>query len=159
MSRALLVMMWFFLAVSVGCEEPVDSCEVATQFAPSLAVGVGLDSFTALEHGDKVQIAYGLQGGQHIWMAVQTAGVAPGALHRTDVAAPEIRYELLGDGQVLGQGINEMPLQGDVSFAESAGDTLLLDWFDAAEYEELIVRVTLEDACGTTLVEQRTIRL
>lgn len=78
MSRCLLLSLLALLFA--GCDDPCSSEEDR-----SVEVGTGEESFTPVEDGDVLPLAFGGQGGQHLWGAVRVNGVA---LHAPTSADP-----------------------------------------------------------------------
>jgi hypothetical protein len=52
-----------------------DACRGAAPDAPSLALGLGLESYAPLVPGATVSVEPGPQGGHHVWLALRTRGL------------------------------------------------------------------------------------
>jgi len=152
------------VGMAVGCD-PTPDCESAAMFEPSVRIGVGEKAFEPLVDGDPVGLTWGNQGGSHIWIALETEGLNPGKKRAfgEDELGPDITFELLLDGLVVGSGFRfGLPLQGDAERAETVGNTLYFygtdEYWDqgisAFEGRDLRIAVLVEDTCGTVVSEE-----
>ncbi|MBX2800652.1 MAG: hypothetical protein KTR31_23430 [Myxococcales bacterium] len=138
-------MIWLSL---LGCPQELN-CDALGP--PSLELGQGAVQFAALSPGDPMEPEWGPQGGRHVWGALRTEGVFPGAFNLlAEDEVPTILAELLSDDGQLTFDTYEGPLMGGPVY-ELAGLQLVLP-FDMPTDVAYAVRV--EDACGSVLEEQ-----
>ncbi|MEQ1569849.1 MAG: hypothetical protein ABMA64_29710 [Myxococcota bacterium] len=150
-----------------GCDELTDCEQAARVDEPELVVGWGEDTFErALEEGESVQVVSGSQGGQHVWLAVSTRGLAPGnrgPLLFSDKEVPTFLAEAIGadDGVVYAsQGWNYFAMDGEPDQATLALGSFVVSDLDRAAYDqELVLRVTGSDVCGNEVVGEVAITL
>jgi hypothetical protein len=152
-----------FAAILPACNPT--TCERAAEVDPMLALGTGEDDFAPLEDGDEAPLSHGAQGGRHVWIALQGAGVNPGlrTLLGDDTDAPIIDLTFTGveDGLVRGayQG-NWTALQGDADTSVVTGLQLVIDWMEETEEaQDFVIAARLEDVCGTIVETERVVRL
>lgn len=94
--------------LSSGCEP---SCEKLAEQTPSVEIGTGENQFSPIEDGDQVTLAWGNQGGQHIWSALRVYGVHRGAPFGTDenskASRPNVQFSLTSDAGMLSSYDNQ----------------------------------------------------
>lgn len=158
------------LLLLTGC--PQDPCEAAAAVDPALAIGMGEKDFTPLDDGDTVTLNYGSQGGRHIWVALQAAGVNPGqkGIIGGDTDAPVITLSLVGevDGTTWGTyGSDWMAMDGDAEEAEVTGLQLVVygggttysDTTGDPVVQDFVLSAHVEDVCGNVLDAERLVKL
>ena len=147
------------LTLALSACDVEDDCSRAAAFPAEMTVGVGEDSFSALQDGDNLDLAHGNQGGTHVWMGVQTTGIPTGETRLFGEATPGplVNLYLSHEGVELGHGSNySRPLEGDEEQAEYTGIQLELYWLDESEpstvdWRAVTLTAELEDQCGTAL--------
>ncbi|MCO4748407.1 MAG: hypothetical protein KC912_26700 [Proteobacteria bacterium] len=152
MPRPLLIL----LVALTACEDPLESqCALAETVDARVLVGTGEDAFTAID--GPLDRQFGAQGGSHVWIALQTEGLAPGKGNA--VAPPALEGGLhQGDVELGWMSAIWKPMRGTSESAEVAGLELRLDdtaWWDDTYAAEvgfdrdgpLTVSVNLVDAC------------
>ena len=159
----------FALALSLGlataCEDAGQSCELAQQYETVLEIGSGERDLELIDDLDRVPVSTGPQGGAHIWIGIQTSGIAPGrrgALGRPAESGPDVSFDLLDNsGARIGDGgVSETPLDGDENLADLVGAELYIDaWNDGDSDELYTLRASLLDRCGTELITERHVYL
>lgn len=172
--RRLLVLSALALSLS-GCSDPC-----ADDVAPWIEVGDGTHGFTSIEDGAVLAVERGSQGGQHVWAAVLAGGLHPGSpditegLRNDDL--PWIEFQLeSAEGVHSNENLLRRPLDpiGDHHGLETRQvpfrhwPVLPDDWAeqDIGEREahletvDFTLRVIIDDACGDTLTDERTVRL
>ncbi len=177
MTRPLVrpVVLALLLAL-VGCSS--DPC--ADGVVPWIEIGEGWTGFADLADGATLQVERGSQGGQHVWLSLRGDGMHPGSRDLSEGLAkddlPWISFEIESDeGIHSNENLLRQPLdEGDegwefverrISFRHWV--VLPDDWADIprsereAEMEamEFVVRARVEDACGDTLEDERTVFL
>lgn len=147
-----------------GCDELTDCEQAALVEAPALEIGLGEEAFVApLADGDEVSVSYGSQGGQHLWLAIHTAGFAPGVHHglfRADESVPAFFATLLdADGsEVARQSWQFAAMEGTPEDAEIAlGEFVLTGVVGGRGPYRL--GVTAQDACGNELASEVEIEI
>jgi hypothetical protein len=89
-------------ALSSGCEP---SCEKLAEQTPGIEIGTGESEFSPVEDDDQLTLAWGMQGGQHIWSALRVYGVhrgAPFGIDENSIASrPDVHFSLASDLGVL----------------------------------------------------------
>lgn len=162
-------MRWMALGAvaAIGCE-PATVCEQAADVdAPALVVGWGEDGFErAIADGEELSPVYGAQGGQHLWLAVETRGFAPGdgrTLLLPDARVPVFDAALIGvdDGETWAQqSWSYRAMDGDAERAELAlGEFVVSGVSSEARAQPLLLQVTGADHCGDVLVGEVEIAL
>jgi len=165
------------LLLLAGCPA-ADPC--ADDVDPWIEIGEGWDGFAGLADGTTLQVERGSQGGQHVWLSLRGDGMHPGSRDISEGLAkddlPWIEFELeSADGVHSNENLLRQPLEewedawGFVERRVSFRHWVVLpdDWADIprsereAEMEgmEFVVRARVEDACGDTLVDERTVFL
>ncbi len=156
-----------FLAIALtGCNAQ-DDCAQAAEFPATMKLGVGEKAFKAIKEGDNLELDYGNQGGSHVWIALETRGVAPGAnlVVGDDMRGPNIDVYLSYDGMELGYGTSRgQVLKGNGEQAELTGLQLGLGWIEEAEnsaidWGALTLDAELEDQCGVTVTSSALVSL
>jgi hypothetical protein len=156
-----IAFLWVGLA---GCED-LTPCEAAKLVeSPELVIGLGEEQFEReVQDGDSLSLDYGEQGGQHLWLAVRTHGLAPGekgGLFQDDKDVPVFVAELLGadDGEVYAsQSWGYDAMEGDTGEADLALGTFVVSGLPGDQ--DLLLRVTGTDACGNVLVGERLVSI
>lgn len=145
----------FFLT---ACDPLERQCGAAAALEPAMTIGTGSETFEPIE--GPVQLAFGIQGGNHMWLSLELIGIAPGVNRAT---FPTMDARLWQNGIEVGSAVGLFdPLKGDTSYATAAGMELRTYeqyWWDeelAAEVgfdpaAAFQVTVSLEDVCGTTV--------
>lgn len=145
------------LTLLAGCEDPYEAqCALAETVSPSVTIGAGEDAFETID--GPLSSVFGSQGGSHVWVALQTEGLAPGT--RREVAIPDLLGGLYqGDNEVGAISGLYQPLRGDAAEGWVAGLELRLFeeyWYDEQLASEvgfdvegpLTIEIELTDACG-----------
>lgn len=130
-------------------ETAPDVCKPANAGPPVVQVGTGQSAYLPLTTGQTVQMEQGPQGGHHIWVAVRQENLKQSGstttltsvVPTTGLAGPKTRF-----------AFNFTP--GEGGFCNLYGLRYQLD-VDGTDYREFLgqpldVRVTLQDASGTT---------
>jgi len=161
-----------------GCEET--GCEAVDPADAWVEVGDGEDAFAAIHEGQSFEVERGSQGGMHVWVSMQTGGIAPGSedlwegLREGDL--PFVEFELEGpEGILSNENGRPMVLErvgGDYQlihelvqfrhFAELPDDWELLDYElveDELEQIDHVLRIRVSDSCGNVVEDERSIRL
>lgn len=148
----------------MGCDG-LTPCEEADLIdEPVLEIGLGEETFVEpLADGDTVQVAYGSQGGQHLWLAVHTAGFAPGVrrgLLRADADVPAFFATMYGaDGtELANQAWQYEAMEGSASDASLALGTFVVTGVPP-EQGPYLIEVRGEDSCGNVLSAEVSIEL
>ncbi len=155
-----LALLFSFL---VACDPASPAaCEEAAEIPGVLEIGTGESDYEPVSDGDDVKLAYGPQGGQHVWGSLRAEGIVSGLLADDD-ADPVVDFEVIeADGDVLG-GYRQTPRHFDGALAgelELVGDTLILDWLEEGfEGLEVTIAAHLVDACGRELSAERAVTL
>tara|TARA_B110000037_G_scaffold202604_1_gene244904 strand:- start:81 stop:647 length:567 start_codon:yes stop_codon:yes gene_type:complete len=165
-----------------GCYSNEKLCAEAADYPATATIGTGYSEFELFDEGQLLDPSYGLQGGQHIWGAVQVTGLLPGDGEMVNNSTNDG-----GGGTTSAEGHDPLSVEFDVSFpddilpsysilftdfftgdveiSESAGHTVFIDLWEIAhaypEEESLPIEmaVTVEDACGTVVSDSRIFTL
>lgn len=119
---------------------------------PEITVGTGSDTYAELTDGQEVQIARGLQGGNHIWGAVRASrGLDPFQI--------ELKYSVLKNGVELSgePSVFHLNLVGHGEFNEVAGLRGIIPDPQAVAGQELVLRIVATDSGGRTAEHQRKV--
>lgn len=176
-------MKWIALGVivafSAGCTT-VD-CPALLDIEATLVVGTGTDSFEPLDEATVLDGSWGGQGGTHVWLSVQTEGIHGGYAQPSnpisgmsqgrdepsvtiavtqpngrEVAAFSSPVALTG-GEALGiTAVLMSDFSGDFFNSDDAETVALLEETEAMDLD---LAVSMEDACGTTLATETTVRI
>ncbi|MCA9494907.1 MAG: hypothetical protein KC621_33490 [Myxococcales bacterium] len=154
------------LAVAVAACDPEveDACQQASTLSARLELGTGIEDFERpIADGDLVQVAYGMQGGQHVWMGVRTTGLLPGQ-HRTlgnDRDVPVFELQLLDeDGLVQGeQTFDFFAMSGTAEEATLALGTFFVPFQDEGTKREWTLVGEGVDVCGTIVEDEHPVLL
>jgi hypothetical protein len=141
---------------------------------------VGEKNFQNIEDGDNVPYHSGMQGGQHIFGAVQTTGLATGRdliLGGVEDGV-ELNFTVLVDDIEFGWGgRSSTALDGSEDEAELVGEYIYVEFWDLFEamdddaleayadvdyYEDGLdatLQVDLIDSCGTEISDSREVVL
>lgn len=158
MSRRLRTIAPLWLLATACADYP--TCSDAAAFAPSVELGIGETEFLPVVDGTSLPTAWGIQGGQHVWVGVRTSGVLHRPRHAPD--RPQIDYELTMDGSEIGGGHTARPLFGSLDDAVLVGDELFLDYVDPAQIPAdavYVASVAIHDVCGTTLQDSHNVTI
>jgi hypothetical protein len=179
MTSQRLALSLFSMSI-LGCEPALDACESAAQHEASAQLGVGERNFQSLVDGDTVDFYSGMQGGQHVFGAVQTTGLVTGqSLILGGVRnGVELNFTVLVDDIEFGWGgRSSVALDGGEDDAELVGEYIFVefwDLFDAldddeieayADYDyyqdalEATIEVDLIDSCGTQVSDSHQVLL
>ncbi len=169
----LLTALLLVAACDETCPDPADAWAL-------LAEGWSETDFEAADDGDVFEVERGSQGGMHVWVSVAMGGIEPGSedlwdgLRAGDL--PKITLNLEGPHGVLTPGTERPSVleRGDGEFLLlhqqlqfKHFEVLPENWqeLDYAEVEATMeaqdqtLSVTIEDACGTVVTDELTIRL
>jgi len=151
-------------AAGAGCQRV--TCEEADAAEPSCEIGSGADGFTPLAEGDTLAIDYGSQGGNHVWVALHTTGIATGTtISPYAEGNPDIR---LWFTDVEGGLLAEMTTRADYAALgegalEFSGLQFVVEPYDWASTLGSDARVslhaTVEDRCGHVVEDEVEVRL
>jgi hypothetical protein len=147
------------LAVSIGCiaptppgpaPDPQPTPDPMAKYPPSgklaLEVGTGDGTFTPLADGMQVDVNYGPQGGEHIWLAVRCKGAGSPA---------NITYRIDDeDGNVVSdvQQATAPSKQGQDGWRSMTGLTAFLDVDPASVAgKKVVFKAHLDDSYGSWL--------
>ena len=149
----------------VGCEEPqAEICEDILSTPAFLELGTGNESFEPLLEGEALELHFGGQGAQHVYLSLYAEGLNPG--HSPLFSRPEDTLDLdisvWQDGaEIGGLRADWITMAGDSTGAELVGAEIVLwpDWGLLDEDPIVEIRATLVDACGTeiTLTQDQTL--
>lgn len=159
MSRLALVA----LSLVAACDPASpQACEAAAEVPGVLEIGTGAEDFAPLQHGDEVEIAYGPQGGQHVYGSLRADGIVTALVSLSDEDDPRVTYEVhLDDGTLLG-GYQDFPrrFQRDGESHLLVGDELVLDYREEG-FDGLPITLvaTVVDACGRELTAARDVTI
>ena len=164
-----------------GTACPVEpTCEGVRPEDGRLELGQGREAMTSLGEGATLQVERGSQGGMHVWASLWAEGIAPGPddlwAGLRDGNLPLVGFVLSSDlGVHTPDNERRSVLERSGSGYEIVGSLVVFEHFpelpdnwtdlDYAEVEaEMEERdhqllVSLQDACGTTLTDSRTVRL
>ena len=162
-----------------GCYSTEQLCEEAANYEATATIGTGYDGFELYEESETLDPSFGIQGGQHIWGAVQVTGLIPGN-------GEMVSDSFFGDG-TKAKGHDPLSVEfgfsfpddliapysvsftdffsGDTELSESFGHTVFIDLWDIADiyHEEseipVEMSVTVEDGCGTIVTDSRPFTL
>lgn len=153
------------MVVLAGCDpEAQDACELASELPARLELGTGIEDFDhPIADGDLVQVAYGLQGGQHVWMSVRTTGLLPGQ-HRSlgdDRDVPVFDLRLIDeDGELVGeQTFDFYAMDGSAEEATLALGTFFVPYEDEGTVREWTLAGDALDVCGTRVQDTHPVSL
>jgi hypothetical protein len=180
---------FFIFPVLSACHNTEKVCREAAEVEPSLILGTWDDGFRVWEAGELLELVWGLQGGQHIWGAVQVTGLNPGDGEMVSSGGSFFSWK-----QTAGGGFTTEPkgndvltldfelhfqddlvspskpsfsafLDGTVESATSPPQTVFVSLWDLVEtYGEgetisAEMTVTATDACGVSLSESRGLQI
>lgn len=165
-----------------GCYSNEKLCVEAADYAATATIGTGYGEFELYDEGQVLEPSYGMQGGQHIWGAVQVTGLLPGDGEMVSNSTNDG-----GGGTTSAKGHDPLSVEfgvsfpddilpaysiiftdffsGDVEVSESTGHTVFIDlWEIGSSYPEedsipIEMSVTVEDACGTVVSDSRLFTL
>ncbi|MCB9683628.1 MAG: hypothetical protein H6735_01145 [Alphaproteobacteria bacterium] len=153
------------VVVAAGCDpEAQDACAQASKLSARLELGNGIEDFgRPIADGDLVQVAYGMQGGQHVWMSVRTVGLVPGR-HRTlgndqDVPVFEVRLLDEDGGTVETQTFDFFAMAGTVEEATLALGTFFVPYEDEGTVRSWTLEGEAVDVCGTLVEDAHPVSL
>ena len=143
------------LVLLVGCAGPNLDVD------PRLILGTGETEFVALTDGvDDLPIAYGIQGGQHVWGAVMVTGVDWTNLTIT-WELRDADEELVTETTTIRQSL-ERCTQSDPACEPGMGEivavTVILDDVNAVRNDELSMTATASDEDGREATGSSKIR-
>jgi len=122
---------------------------------PVLRVGMGKKSFTPIQDGDLLYSERGSQGGQHVWVALETEGV--------NLDEPNLSLSLRYGDEVIGEGDGDWARwKGDMGAGHTYGLQLFLQPYQDEEVQvdgPVQLVVLLSDNCGTSLLVERSVNL
>ncbi|MEN0061651.1 MAG: hypothetical protein AAGA48_05840 [Myxococcota bacterium] len=136
---------------------------------PGIELGTGLDRFVSLDDGDDIVIIFGPQGGYHLEGSILVQGIDPGSANdlsdpRNPLTTFQVRRE---DGTIVSglQGADTVDFRQGIAASDTPGvyqmigRRILLDIQDDSELEgqTLTVSVTVEDADGVSLSDERAV--
>lgn len=140
------------------------TCETVAQEDATCTLGTGPTTYVSLEDGDDLDIEQGAQGGFHIFGSIRVTGVLPG--DPDDPQGPDsadIDFTVTtDDGTEVGRARLRGPLKvrsdGQV---ELVGEVVPLDidQIDDVAWQEATFAVTVDDACGTSVNDERRVVL
>ena len=167
-----------------GCYNNEKLCEEASLYEATATIGTGYDEFELYDEGETLEPSYGMQGGQHIWGAVQVTGLIPG---NGEMVSDSFFGDAGGTGSTTAKGHDPLAVEfgfsfpddliepysvsftdffsGDIEVSESFGHTVFIDLWDIADtyHEEaeisVSMSVTVEDGCGTVVTDSRPFTL
>jgi hypothetical protein len=156
--RALLVT--GYLLGLTACGEPMN-CEELTELDATLEIGQGEHRFERLDEGVSMELHYGSQGGQHVYLAAQVGGLHPGtkSLSGHSGDAPIVTFSLWRGGELLNEAtvVNQRPV-GDGYGAEFVGVPMSIWYEDLSEGQtEFTVRAEAIDSCGNIAEDEQQI--
>jgi hypothetical protein len=178
-----------FAPLIVACHNTEKFCAEAAEFEPSLILGTWDGEFLVWEEEEELGLVWGMQGGQHIWGAVQATGMNPG-----DGEMVSSGGSLFSWAQEVGGGFATEPrghdvlaldfelrfqddlvspskpsfsafLDGTAELATSPPQTVFVSLWDlveiygAGETISAEMSVTATDACGTVLGDSRSLQI
>lgn len=139
-------------------------CARAAEETPAAEIGVGQEEFQPIEDGEVLTLAYGSQGGTHLWLAVRATGIARGNPLLVDDTTPLVTVRLSSsDGEIPLEGTSARHVfdRDDEGRAVLAGLQFVIDlWaIEAAGLsgQPLRLDVEIEDACGTVVQDEREV--
>lgn len=172
-----------------ACHNTEKVCAEAAEFEPSLVLGTWDDDFRVWEEGETLELVWGMQGGQHVWGAVQVAGFNPGDGEMVvegqgifswgqgegiggatqpkgdDVLTLSFELRYQDDLAAASKPSFSAFLDGTVAAATSPAQTVfvelweLIEVYGAGETVSAEMSVTAIDACGTSLSASRGLQI
>ncbi len=166
------------LTALTGCPE-VD-CPGAEAADATLVLGTGFETFEPLTADTVLEPAWGGQGGTHFWIALRTTGLLDGY---TEPGPPgqgergrDQPYVTVALNRPDGVEVAEFSSSTSMTDGDALGITAFMmgefsgDWFNSDDAEvvamlqetedmDLDLAVTVEDACGTSLAADTTVRV
>ena len=165
MKRALFSCTPVILLTLSACQ---DLCVEAAEYPPSVQLGTGSGTFQFITEETVLTQSWGPQGGSHIWGAIQTTGLYPGA--QTLLGGPQnplsVHFSISHEEETLASLSDTfVVLTGDSASAEGHGFTVFInglpsDWsYDYGEEEAqkprtISAQVDVTDACGTSVSDK-----
>ena len=151
------------LVLASGCDQ---KCVTLAEQEASLRIGYGIDQFNPI--GEITGFERGMQGGFHIFAALQATGMHGGPSLLINKNTPMVTYNMSSDdGQVAG-GIHDAPIRMNTlpdGTTEFYGEFAIYNNYDPSELQEVNIDIfaEIEDTCGrsvsssvrTTLTEGR----
>ncbi len=147
------------IAVAAACSASVDSPDAGP---PSLELGTGTRDFEPLSDGDSIFIVQGPQGGYHFFGSLRAQNIEPGdSEDLSDPRNPQTTFEaFVGANRVDSMASSyRQGLEVSGGYAQMIGRQVILDILDDDELDGMTVRLTvsIEDASGTQLTDERTL--
>ena len=133
-----------------GCDQ---KCfELAEQDA-ELRIGSGIDGFNPI--GDTTGFARGMQGGYHIYAALQATGLHGGPSLLINKKTPLVTYTMHSDDDLIYGGIESVPIRMNTlpdGRIEFFGEFAIFENYDPEELEgtEIEIFAEIQDSCGRT---------
>jgi hypothetical protein len=139
---------------TAACGGHANTCEEAADYPPSATLVTGEKGKSVVADGDELAIYYGGQGGQHVYVGVETTGLLP------DKDSPGmVSFVVLGDdGELLASAEPWIPMKGDAVEARLTGFELSLESPEGSPTGYRL-GVTVTDTCGTTATDEVAIQL
>jgi len=151
------------LLALAGCG-PAADCAEAARTAASVELGTGSVVFKSLAEGGNLELIQGEQGGIHTWASARFSGVYPGSWDDPlSTQNPFLQFSIEGsDGPLAAYLPQRRPLKvrsdGTIEIVGEAVQMLATS-LDQAAWQTAQFTVQLEDACGTSVMDTRSVLL
>ena len=145
-----------------ACQNP---CAEAANYPPSVQFGTGSGAYESITEDTILTPSWGLQGGSHIWGALQTTGLYPGV--QTLLGGPQnpltVSFTVSHEDTIFASISDSfVVLTGDSVSAQGYGFTIFIDGFpsdwsydyykeETKKLAPISVEVDVTDACGTNV--------
>ena len=139
-----------------ACGEDLN-CEELTAFEASAELGQGEQRFSAI--GTQLEVHYGNQGGQHVFLAAQFTGLRIGNKRGSDAddQPPQVNFRLSRDGETVSETFTfDRYPTGDSLDSQLVGVPLTVGYDESGEFTLTMEAV---DSCGNLAVDERVVSL
>jgi hypothetical protein len=151
----VLVVMGLLLGLT-ACSGDL-SCEELAEFEAIAELGQGERRFSAIDA--EIDVHYGPQGGQHVFLAAHLSGLHVGNKRPAGEGyePPQVNFKLSRDGVTYGEAlvIDQHPMGSSLD-AHVVGVPMNVGYDEAGEFT---LTVEAADSCGNLAVDERVVFL
>jgi len=151
------------LVAAAGCG-PAADCSQAARDPASVELGTGSVVFKPLAQGGNLELIQGEQGGIHTWASARFTGVYPGVWDDPlNTQNPFLMFSIEGENGPLAAYLPQrrpLKVRSDGTI-EIIGEAIqmLATSLDQAAWQTAEFTIQLEDACGTSVIDSRSVLL
>ena len=136
------------LAIFTGCDQ---KCVELGEQEPEIRIGSGVEQFNPI--GETTGVARGMQGGYHIFAALQGTGLHGGPSLLINKKTPLVTFTMHSDDDLISGGFDEAPIRMNTlsdGTIEFFGEFAIFNNYDPAELEdkEIEIFAEIQDTCG-----------